>query len=356
MKKKICMIVPSFSAKGGITSVVSGYRGSQLEHDYEVKYIETYCDGSKLSKAFIVLKAYFSYIFTLLFWNPSIIHIHSSFGGSFYRKLPFIVLGSWFHKPIVNHIHGSYYDEFYFNASIRKQRLISKTFNRCSCIVALSENARKELARITKSKIEVIENYGIINEDAVLQRKDKENTFNVLFLGFITKKKGCFDIPDICNIVKDSIPEIRFTLCGVGDIEELESNINDKSCFEFPGWIGGKEKDAKLREADLFFLPSYSEGMPMSILDAMGYGLPIVATNVGGITKIVKNGQNGFVYEPGDKKGMADGIVKVLKDDVLRKQFSEGSIKILNEKYSCQIHYRKISTIYEELCNDVYSN
>lgn len=349
MKKKICMVVPSFSAKGGITSVVSGYRGSQLEQDYEVKYIETYCDGNKLEKALIVVKAYFSYLFTLLFWHPSIIHIHSSFGGSFYRKLPFIVLGSWFHKPIINHIHGSYYDEFYFNASKKKKQLISKTFNRCACIIALSENAKKELSKITQSKIEVVENYGIINDDAVLQRKNKENKYNVLFLGFVTKKKGCFDIPDICSIVKGSIPEIRFTLCGVGDVEDLNSHISDKLCFEFPGWIGGKEKDSRLREADLFFLPSYSEGMPMSILEAMGYGLPIIATNVGGVTKIVKNGQNGFVYEPGDKKGMADGIVRLLADDLLRKQFSEESIKILNEKYSRTIHLEKIFEMYQEL-------
>ena len=107
------MVVPSFSAKGGITSVVAGYKGSQLEKDFDIKYIETYCDGNKLSKVLIVLKAYVSYIWLLLFWHPTIIHIHSSFGGSFYRKLPFIIIGSWLKKPIVNHIHGSYYNEFY---------------------------------------------------------------------------------------------------------------------------------------------------------------------------------------------------------------------------------------------------
>lgn len=58
MKKKICMVVPSFSAKGGITSVVTGYRGSQLEKDYDIKYIETYCDGNRLSKLLKALKAY----------------------------------------------------------------------------------------------------------------------------------------------------------------------------------------------------------------------------------------------------------------------------------------------------------
>ena len=86
MKKKVCMIVPSFSAKGGITSVVNGYRNSQLTEDYDVRFIETYCDGSIIHKIFKALSAYSKFIYTALFWKPNLVHVHTSFGGSFYRK------------------------------------------------------------------------------------------------------------------------------------------------------------------------------------------------------------------------------------------------------------------------------
>ena len=148
MKKKICMVVPSFSAKGGITSVVSGYRGSQLEKDFEIKYIETYCDGKWLSKLLIALKAYISYIWLLLFWHPSIIHIHSSFGGSFYRKLPFILLGSWFKRPVINHVHGADFGEFYLNAPEIKRKLVKTAYNKCSKLVALSDEWKENLKKI----------------------------------------------------------------------------------------------------------------------------------------------------------------------------------------------------------------
>ena len=74
----------------------------------------------------------------------------------------------------------------------------------------------------------------------------------------------------------------------------------------------GKEKDRLLRESDIFFLPSYNEGMPMSILDAMGYGLPIVSTDVGGIPKIVHNGENGHVCEPGDVQTFSNALMNIL--------------------------------------------
>ena len=94
MKKKVCMVVPSFTAKGGITSVVNGYRNSQLTEDYDVRFIETYCDGSVIQKTSKALSAYLKFIYTALFWKPNLVHVHSSFGGSFYRKALIIEIAS----------------------------------------------------------------------------------------------------------------------------------------------------------------------------------------------------------------------------------------------------------------------
>lgn len=67
MRKKVCMVVPSFTAKGGITSVVNGYRNSQLTEDYDVRFIETYCDGSAIQKTSKALSAYLKFIYTVFF-------------------------------------------------------------------------------------------------------------------------------------------------------------------------------------------------------------------------------------------------------------------------------------------------
>lgn len=89
--KKVVMVVPSFSAKGGISSVVNGYRGSELEKKYKIKYIESYCDGSKVKKICKAMEAYFLFFKEMAINKPDLVHIHSSFGGSFYRKLPLCI-------------------------------------------------------------------------------------------------------------------------------------------------------------------------------------------------------------------------------------------------------------------------
>ena len=137
--KKICMIVPSFSAKGGITTVVNGYKDTKLFENYKMNYIETYCDGSKFSKLIKALLAYINFLYVLIIKKPDLVHIHTSFGASFYRKLPFVYLSSWFKIPVISHIHGSEIQKFYINASKFRKEIIDKTFNKYSAVIVLSE-------------------------------------------------------------------------------------------------------------------------------------------------------------------------------------------------------------------------
>ena len=349
MKKRICMVVPSFSAKGGITSVVSGYKKSKLENDYDIRYIETYCDDSKISKFLIILKAYFKFLYLLFFWKPDIVHIHSSFGGSFYRKLPFIFLAYKTNIKIINHIHGADFNDFYLSASSWKKSLIKKTYGKCSVIIALSNEWKDKLKQIVnEEKIVVIENYGILEKNAIKERQYKVNNHNILFLGFICKRKGCYDIPKIVERVANEFPDVKFILAGSGDIDKIKAITPEKikrNIF-YPGWVRNEEKDKLLRNADLFFLPSYNEGMPMSILDAMGYGLPIVSTNVGGIKKIVHENENGFTCDPGDVMKLSEKILKLLMDDQLLKTAGNESVLIIKKYYSLETHIKKLELVY----------
>ena len=115
----------------------------------------------------------------------------------------------------------------------------------------------------------------------------------------------------------------------------------------FPGWVRGETKDKLLREADVFFLPSYNEGMPMSVLDAMGYGLPVVSTNVGGISKIVHDGENGYCCEAGNTEIFADRIIHLLSDDKWRYTASISSIEIVRKGYSLNAHLQRLESVYE---------
>lgn len=347
------MIVQDKAVKGGIAAVISGYYGSRLEKDYKMIYVESYKDGGKLTKLVKGIRGYIKFIKVLLVDKPDLVHIHSSFGPSFYRKLPFIYMASWAKKPIINHIHGADFDEFYTNSSEKKKRQIKKVYGKCKILVALSEEWKQRLEKLVpKEKIIVIENYSILHEDALKERCSRESNHEVLFLGELGRRKGCYDIPEVIEEVVKDIPDIKFILAGAGSTQDetaIKQLIKEKGIeqnVEFPGWVRGNQKDKLLREADVFYLPSYNEGMPMSILDAMGYGLPIVSTNVGGIPKIVHDGENGFCFEPGNVMEMGKAIENLLENKRIESSIS--SFEIVKRGYSLEQHIKKIEECYKK--------
>lgn len=353
---KVCMVVQNPMVKGGIAAVVNGYRGSQLEKEYKIIYVESYNDGNKLSKLLKGIYSYFQFAKVLIINKPDIVHIHSSFGMSFYRKIPFIYMASWMRKPIINHIHGADFYKFYINASKKKKKKIKKIYGKCTMLIALSAEWKERLSLIVPAdKIRIIENYSIFHEDALEERLNKECNNMVLFLGELGYRKGCYDIPEVTEKVLKEIPEVKFVLGGTGSPKDeamIKKLFKDKGISDnviFPGWVRGEQKDRLLREADVFFLPSYNEGMPMSVLDAMGYGLPIVGTDVGGVSKIVHDGENGYCYKPKDTDGFANGIIELLKDDKKRRNAMRESVSIVKKGYSLEFHLNMLEKVYEEV-------
>ena len=345
-KTKVCMIVQNKMVKGGIAAVVSGYYGSKLERDYDMIYVESYKDGGKLTKLFKGICGYFHFVKVLLVDRPDIVHMHSSFGPSFYRSLPFIYMSSWAKKPMINHIHGSEFDKLYTNASERKKKLVRKAWGKCNRFIVLSESWKERFSEvIPNEKMTVIENYSIVKDG--INRSQCHN--QVLFLGAINQMKGCYDMVDVTKRIAEVVPDIKMVVAGAGEIEQVKSKAIAEGVakhFAFPGWVRGKQKEKLLKESDVFFLPSYTEGMPMSVLDVMGYGLPIVASNVGGIPRIVHEGENGFMREPGDTAGFAEAIIQIMTSDAMRINMGKQSMEIVKERYSLEKHIELLENVY----------
>lgn len=210
---KICMVVPDRLVKGGIASVVNGYR----EHDFggkcEVSYIESYRNGSKWEKLAKALKGYLLFFREMILNKPDIVHIHSSFGPSFYRKMPFIYMACFRGVPVINHIHGAEFETFYLKASDRKKRRIRKVYGKCTMLIALSEEWKRNLESVVSpEKITVIENYCKIPDLSGTEKKKQ-----ILFLGEIGKRKGCYDIPEIYGRVLEKGERLPLIMAGDGE-------------------------------------------------------------------------------------------------------------------------------------------
>lgn len=347
----VCMIVPNEAVKGGIASVVNGYRGSDLERHYRITYVESYQDGSKWDKLKKALAGYWAFCRLLRKDRPDLVHIHSSFGPSFYRKIPFIYLSRLSKIPVVNHIHGAEFDSFYEKASASQKRRVRRVYRKCTWFIVLSEEWKEKIAQIVSAdRIDVIENYCVLPK----KRDQEERRPNqILFLGALEERKGCYDIPVIFESVKQKCPNARLVMAGDGQMEQVREAFDKKKLLSdvtFTGWVRGQEKDKLLQQSAVFLFPSYNEGMPVAVLEAMSYGLGIVTTTVGGIPQLIAHGRSGFLEAPGDLTAMAEDVSELIQDDGLCCNMGEAARETVEQKYSLKMHLQKLEETYRKAC------
>lgn len=342
------MVVPDRLVKGGIASVVNGYREHDFSGKCEVSYIESYRNGSKWEKLAKALKGYLLFFREMILNKPDIVHIHSSFGPSFYRKMPFIYMACFRGVPVINHIHGAEFETFYLKASDRKKRRIRKVYGKCTMLIALSEEWKRNLESVVSpEKITVIENYCKIPDLSGTEKKKQ-----ILFLGEIGKRKGCYDIPEIYGRVLEKGERLPLIMAGDGELAEVKKLFEDRDLLEsvsFPGWVRGADKDKCLKESGIFLFPSYYEGMPMAVLEAMAYGMAIVTTRVGGIPHLLEDGVNGYLCEPGDIEGLSKRLLELSKDGDKRRKMGERARQKAIEEYSMESHIKKLMDLYDRV-------
>jgi glycosyltransferase involved in cell wall biosynthesis len=330
MKSKVLVVATSANAKGGIATVVKAFRQTDVWNEFSCRWLETHIDGSKFRKFIKFGYALVSYLFLLFRYN--IVHIHVSTSVSANRKYFFFRLARLYRKKIVVHLHcgsqlsdiwNSKYENMLTNADI--------------CLV-LSQSIRDIVVERTgrKDNVEVL-----YNPCPTVGRKPKDDVGEkrILFAATLYREKGYLDLIDAFAKVYEKHPDWQLILAGNGSQEEGLMRINElgiQSGVTFLGWVSGEAKEREFRIASIFCLPSYAEGFPMAVLDAWAYGLPVVTTPVGGIPDIVIDGENGLLFNPGDKEALAIQLNRLIEDvelrNVLKGKSEELAFTIFNIK------------------------
>nr|CRH06523.1 Putative GT4 [Candidatus Magnetococcus massalia] len=161
----------------------------------------------------------------------------------------------------------------------------------------------------------------------------------VIFLGRLEKQqKGVLHLPGIFDQVWRQYPDVELSIIGDGpDRESLQQQfdkIPHKGKVEYHGFVSHTNALKKLSEGDLLVMPSYFEGMPIALLEAMAQGVVPVATALEGmITPIVNHGHNGLLYPPVDEQGFASGIIELVSDRDRARAMSKAAWQTAHEDY-----------------------
>ena len=119
--------------------------------------------------------------------------------------------------------------------------------------------------------------------------------------------------------------------------------------MSFNGWLSKEETGALLNKTDVFILPSYAEGMPMAILEAMSYSIPVISTNVGGIPEVVLNNETGYIIKPGDLEELYKKTEELILNADKRVLFGENGRKIIETKHNINNYIKSLCGIYDAI-------
>jgi glycosyltransferase involved in cell wall biosynthesis len=319
-----------------------------MDYGLEVATLSSFKDGNALTKLMIFSAFFIKYIFVLITArNIQLIHIHGASEGSVFRKHITIKIAKLFHKKVIYHIHGAEFDLYYKKSSNFIKQIMANSLNKSDLIIVLSKEWENKISNICSNKnIRILYNPTVIKEINHIESQ----RVRFLFMGRLEKRKGIYDIIEAAKYIKN--PDVIINLYGDGNLEEFQKLIIDNNLQEkvqIKGWISGDKKNEVFQTSAVLILPSYSEGLPMSILEAMAVGLPIISTPVGGIPEAVEDGVNGFLIQPGAYKALAEKIDILANDKVLREQMGQDGYKIAKEKFDINVVIKQLKEIHNEL-------
>ena len=257
-------------------SVVEAYERDGFIARENVTLIASYVDGGLLYRQWILVKAIATFLRVLTTRRVTLVHCHAAMRGSFWRKGLFASLARAWNIPVILHLHGSEMKPFHQSQPRALQHLIRRSLERATRVLVLSESWKRFIAEIApQARVTVLPNYVVVPGGRV----EREAGTTILFLGLIGERKGVFDLLPAFAEVRRAHPEARLILGGNGDIARARSEVEAlglSNSVTLAGWVDGARKAELLAQADVFVLPSYNEGLPMSVLEAMAESLPVV--------------------------------------------------------------------------------
>ncbi|WP_039958881.1 glycosyltransferase family 4 protein [Vibrio sinaloensis] len=255
-----------------------------------------------------------------------VFHINSTFDNrSLVRDGIFISILILKGKKYFVQFHGGEPER----ASILKFRLFNslmkKLLSESSKLLVLTDNQMNSVKRYIGCESELVSNF--LDYEPEVEDKNINTVPTFLFLARVDKKKGIYELLDAVHSLSDI--NIKLLIAGSGpDLNDVRSRVLKLGLderVEFTGFVQGDDKTAVYRSADFFILPSYEEAFPYSVLEAQSFGLPVVATKVGSLEKIISDGSNGFLIEPQDSHSISKVMRALVSESHLYPELSRSS-------------------------------
>jgi glycosyltransferase involved in cell wall biosynthesis len=289
--------------------------------------------------------------------SPDVVHIFANMHWGFWRAGAMVLIARLLGCRIAFHPLGAI-DQFYPGSGAVGRWLISFLLNRADVILVQSPGLAGIVSEYTDRAVRGIFN-GIdltpfSGNGSARERDDLEEGPMFLSVGDLGHNKGTWDIIEAASMIAPDHPNAKWVFVGRGDFDDLRARARTAGIegqVEFRGAVSDEEKINAYLEAAIFLLPSYGEGQPLSILEAMAAGLPVISTPVGSIAEVIEQETNGLLIPPGDRGALAAAMGRLASDTDLRQRMGQANRERARSRFGAHRLWQELDLNWLEIAD-----
>jgi len=357
---KILFLTPNLDLPGGVSNFIKLLSEGLDKEKFEINYFFVGKTGSLFKD---VLYPLFIFIHMIRLkkilkkFRPDIVHINPSLASTaVFRDFIFLKIIKNEGYPVILLVHG--WQEKISNTfeNVLFKNYFKNRFDMADTMVVLADDFKRKLVTLGLNPNKIFVSTTMVNSTQFSQReKVFSQPYDVLFCSTMNKSKGPYELLSAIPLVIKKYIDTSFTFVGDGkELKKLKAKARemgiDKNVY-FTGYKTGNDKTLFFKKAHVFVFPSYSEGFPTVVLEAMAAGLPLIITPVGGLVNTIEDGKQGLLLEKTTPypREIAQKILYLFENPEIMQKMSEHNRKEAEEKYDTKIVTKKIIDRYKEI-------
>lgn len=348
---RVLMIGPPLDGRGGMSSVSAAYAEAGLFERCGVHFLASAtAQPGPVAKLRVALLAWLELLHLLAGRGVALAHIHVASGASFWRKALYVWTLRAAGVPVILHVHGGNFVEFYRLSSAPARWLIRASFAQAGRVILLSQAWIARMATIVDAaRCRAIGNPVLAWPQ---QGREPHPVRKFLFLGRFEPDKGINELLEAFAQLRLQFADAQLLLGGEGDTEAIARSADRhgmSQAVKLLGWVSGEAKREAFAAADALVLPSYIEGLPVAMLEAMSCGLPVVVTRVGSIPEVVSDGLDGLLVPPRDAPALADAMLRLARSPELAQRLGVAGKAVFDRQFDAHRVCDQVAQLYAEV-------
>lgn len=354
----ICFIVaPEGAAGGGMGRVKDYLLQADTGGSLVFRSLVTRNGRGVLYSALLTLRAVALIWFARVTGRLALVHVNMGDSASALRKGIVVVMARLVGAKVVLHLHAVSLDRHYRFGSWLLRALVRIPFRVASTNIVLGEIWRRWLIDelgVAESRVDVVLNGVPVSARRRRSFGSDHRPVRLLFLGNLTERKGISDLLSALSMLPAETPEWHLIVAGGGDVDryrEVGRKLDISDRLEFLGWVDQKKAQELIVTADVLVLPSYEEGLPLVILEALGHGTPVICAPVGAIPEVLEDRRTALFCRSGDVAGLSLRIAELIARPSLRQSLSNEGLAAYNSHFTLLAFTSAILDVYRRRCD-----